>query len=131
MATRGVMQLQKLRLVYCEYGGSSAALRDYISSGKIIDWATNHSNAHVKVEVRNGKHPIVEGDYVTGRPKQVCVKNSTPKAIQQVMDMLYNSSGRKIAKLRKPVITATPSIQGIWTPMLNLKGEKPFDIKIV
>jgi hypothetical protein len=46
------------------------------------------------------------------------------------MDMMHNSSGRKITKLRKPVITATPSVQGVWTPMLHLQ-DTPFSVKIV
>jgi large subunit ribosomal protein L43 len=130
MATRGVMQLTKLRLVYCEYGGSSAAVRDYIGSGKIIEWAKDHPHVKVSVEVRNGNHPFVEGEYRSGKPKQVTVKNETQGQLRKVMDMLQNSSGRKITKLRKPVITATPSVQGVWTPMLHLQ-DTPFSVKIV
>lgn len=124
------MQLTKLRLAYCEYGGSSAAIRDYISSGSIIDWARSHPHVHVKVEIRNGKHPLVEGEYRSGYPKQVSVGNESKLRIQNVMDMLYNSSGRKMKQLKKPVITATPSVQGVWTPMLNLQ-DKTFQVTIV
>ena len=124
------MQLTKLRLIYCEYGGSSAAVRDYIGSGKIIEWAQQHPHVHVSVEIRNGKHPYVIGDYRTGMPKQVTVKNEPTKRIPQVLDMMYNSSGRKITKLKQPVITATPSVQGVWTPMLELKDTK-FQVQIV
>jgi len=124
------MQLTKLRLVYCEYGGSSAAVRDYIASGKIIDWAKAHPHVHVSVEIHNGKHPRVEGEYRSGYPKQVTVGNEPIKRLEGVMDMLHNSSGRKMTKLKKPVITATPSVQGVWTPMLNLK-ETPFQVSIV
>lgn len=129
MATRGVMQLTKLQLVYCEYGGSSAAMRDYISSGKIIEWARNHSHVHVSVNVQNGKHPLVRGEYRTGFPKQISVKNESTHRIETAMDMLHNSSGRKMTSLKKPVITATPSVQGVWTPMLNLQ-DKQFNITI-
>ena len=38
MATRGVTQLQKLTLKYCEYGGSSRAMRDYIANGQLAAW---------------------------------------------------------------------------------------------
>jgi len=44
--------------------------------------------------------------------------------------MLNNSSGRKIKKVGAPVKTLTPSVQGVWTPYLDIAGQK-FDIKIV
>lgn len=130
MATRGVMQLTKLRLVYSEYGGSSEALRQFIASGKVIDWARTHPHVHVSVEIANGKHPLVEGEYRSGFPKQVSVRNESIKRVETVMNMLHNSSGRKMTKLKKPVISATPSVQGVWTPMLNL-NETPFQVTIV
>lgn len=42
MATRGVFQLRRLRLHYCEHGGSSRTLRDYIASGRLARWAEEH-----------------------------------------------------------------------------------------
>lgn len=133
MATRGVFQLKKLRLVYCEYGGSSAAVRDFVRNGKIIDWAKKYPYISVKVEIKNGKHPLIQGEYRSGNPKQVSVRNASQTRVQQVMEMLHNSSGRKMTPLKKPVLTATPSVQGVWTPMLNLTNndETPFKITMV
>jgi large subunit ribosomal protein L43 len=130
MATRGIFQLQKLSLVYCEHGGSSRAVRDFIGSGRIIDWAKDHPHLQVELKVRNGKHPFVQGEYLTGPPKQVTVKNEGLSQIYKVMNMLKNQSGRKIKRFNRPVITQTPSIQGVWTPMLSLE-EETFDIDIV
>jgi large subunit ribosomal protein L43 len=130
MATRGIFQLQTLKICYCEFGGSSRAVRDFISSGRIVSWATDHPQVQVELKVRNGKHPFLEGDYISGQPKQIGVKNEDTKRIYQVMDMLKNSSGRKMKRLNRPVITQTPSVQGVWTPMLNLQNVE-FDIEIV
>ena len=131
MATRGVLQLKKLNIVYCEHGGSSRAVREFVSSGRIIDWATQHPHVEVELKLRNGKHPYIQGEYLSGHPKQIGVKNQEIKQIYKVMDMLKNSSGRKITRLNRPVVTQTPSIQGIWTPMLNLQNLPDFDVKIV
>ena len=129
MATRGVFQLQQLRLVYSEHGGSSRTVRDYISSGRIIEWARQHPTVQVEVRVRNGKHPLVEGSYRTGQPKQTTLRNEPTERIETVMDRMYNSSGRKLKKLTKPIVTQTPSVQGVWTPMLDLSAEKAFQIE--
>ena len=131
MATRGVFQLQKLRLYYCEHGGSSRAMRDFLGSGKLVDWATDHPHVEIIVQPRNGNHPYIRAAYRTqAATHQICVKNSTEEKIMDTVDKLHNRSGRKIKKMVKPVVTATPSIQGIWTPMLNLR-DKPSSIRFV
>jgi len=132
MATRGVFQLQKLRLYYCEHGGSSRAMRDYLGSGALVDWATEHPHVEIIVQPRNGHHPYINAAYKTQAvAHQISVKNfDSPKDIAQVVDKLHNRSGRKIKKVKSNVVTATPSIQGVWSPMLDLR-DKPFSIRFV
>eukprot|EP00522_Entomoneis_paludosa_P007762 CAMPEP_0172443140 /NCGR_PEP_ID=MMETSP1065-20121228/3445_1 /TAXON_ID=265537 /ORGANISM="Amphiprora paludosa, Strain CCMP125" /LENGTH=142 /DNA_ID=CAMNT_0013193261 /DNA_START=94 /DNA_END=522 /DNA_ORIENTATION=- len=132
MATRGIVQLKKLILNYSEFGGSSRAMRAFLSEGHIIQWAEKHPETQIEVNVRNGRHPYVQGHYETRVTQhQVCVKNlEGPSDIREVCDMLANRSGRKITKIVAPVLTDTPSIQGIWTPFLNLQHETPFEVSI-
>ena len=139
MATRGVFQLTKLHINCCEHGGSSRALRNYIGNGKLAAWAAEHPHVEIHVVRRNGKHPFVEADYITNTNKktschQISVKNyESWKQIEGVLDTLSNRSGRKITKITKSVVTDTPSIQGIWTPFLNLhmQQDTPFQISFV
>ena len=65
MATRGVFQLTKLRLNYCEVGGSSRAMRDYLGNGRLVAWAADHPHVEIEVKRRNGQHPFVQADYIT------------------------------------------------------------------
>ena len=68
---------------------------------------------------------------MTGQSKQMCVKNSDEKRIFEVIAMLRNTSGRKIVRLGGLAVRGDcPSIQGVWTPMLDL-GMQPFDVKVV
>jgi large subunit ribosomal protein L43 len=124
MATRGVFQCQKLTMYYCEFGGSSQAVRDFLASGKLIQWAKERPHLAIQVRVRNGKHPNVRADYLTSKrhAHQICLKSnkaSSPDVVK-VLNQLNNRSGRKITKLTKPVYSDTPSVQGVWTPSLNL-----------
>lgn len=132
MATRGIQQLQKLNIRYCEVGGSSAAVRKYIqTSPHLINFARDNPHVSVLVKPRNGHHPYIQGEYVTGQSKQMCVKNSDEKRIFEVIAMLRNTSGRKIVRLGGLAVRGDcPSIQGVWTPMLDL-GMQPFDVKVV
>jgi large subunit ribosomal protein L43 len=130
MATRGVKQLQTLRIAYCNYGGSSESVRAFISSGKIVDFAKQNPSVEVIGELRNGKHPYIRAEYLTGFDKQVCVKNESLGRILEVVHMLNNSSGRKIKQIEGSTQTDKPSIQGVWTPMLDIV-QKHFKIEIV
>jgi large subunit ribosomal protein L43 len=138
MATRGVFQLTKLYINYCEHGGSSRMLRSYIGNGTLSKWAMEHPHVEIHVQCRNGKHPFIQADYLTNSNHtschQISVKNyNSIRDINDVMDLLSNRSGRKITKITKPVLTDTPSIQGIWTPFLNLqmKQEPEFQIQFI
>mmetsp|Transcript_53795 Transcript_53795/g.114286 ORF Transcript_53795/g.114286 Transcript_53795/m.114286 type:complete len:134 (-) Transcript_53795:326-727(-) len=132
MATRGIPQLRKLSIRYCEHGGSSNTVRNYLQqSPHIIDFAKANPHVRIIVKPRNGHHPYIQGDYITGQAKQICVKNTTEKRLREVFNMLKNTSGRKIVRLGGLAVRGDcPSIQGVWTPMLSLK-ESSFDIKIV
>jgi large subunit ribosomal protein L43 len=145
MATRGIQQLQKLRIRYCEHGGSSSTIRNYLQQSPtspngtpnhLFQFATNNPAVQIIIQPRNGHHPYIQGEYRTGQPKQICIKNCTPQRIQEVMSMLVNTSGRKITRLGGLAVRGDcVSVQGVWTPMLNLgageDGESSFDIKIV
>jgi large subunit ribosomal protein L43 len=133
MATRGLKQLTRLKLYYCEYGGSSKAVREYLANGRLAAWATKYPDVEIDVTPRNGKHPFVEGEYRTrAASHQISVKNYEKwRHVEEVMDVLRNRSGRKITKITTPVLTDTPSIQGVWTPFLNLQNIQSFRVQIV
>ena len=132
MATRGIPQLRKLRIRYCEVGGSSATVRNYLrDSPHLLQFATDHPHVDIVVKPRNGHHPYIQGEYVTGQSKQICVKNTTERRIVEVLDVLRNTSGRKIQRLGGLAVRGDcASVQGVWTPMLNL-GEAKFDVEVV
>jgi hypothetical protein len=78
MATRGIFQLTKLRLSYCEVGGSSRAIREYVGNGELAKFASLHPHIAIEVTQKNGHHPIVRADYLTNSKQilhQVTVKN--------------------------------------------------------
>jgi large subunit ribosomal protein L43 len=130
MATRGVFQLQRLTLRYCEHGGSSRFVREAVASGRLSEWAAAHPHVQVHVSRRNGKHPYVEGEYLNTAKHQVGVKNRPLSEVLGACDMLHDRSGRKLKRLVKPVVTDTPSVQGVWTPFLDL-ASATFPLEIV
>jgi large subunit ribosomal protein L43 len=54
---------------------------------------------------------------VNGRDKVICTRNLTAGEINIKTELLRDSSGEKIKNLaKKPVISTTESVRGIWSP---------------
>ena len=115
MSVKGVQQLQRLTIRYCDLGGSSRGMRQYIFDN-LIDWAERNPNTEVATEIVRNKHPFVRGEYLSGDPKVICVKNMDPDEIGAFVQRLRDSSGRKMTRIAEPVRSEAMSIQGIWTP---------------
>lgn len=96
MATRGVFQLRKLTVKYCEHGGSSKGAREFIRH-RIVEFANKTPATEVVTELRPGRHPHIAGEYETGESKSIGVKNLTPSEIMDYAMTLRNSSGRKVS----------------------------------
>ncbi|CAM9638237.1 unnamed protein product, partial [Sphacelaria rigidula] len=91
MATRGVFQLSKLRIHYCDIGGSSRGARDFIKQ-HVVKFANETPAAEIQTVMKRGRHPFLFGEYLDGTHKMITVKNLTPKEIEDYAMMLKNSS---------------------------------------
>jgi len=91
----------------------------------------------MSVSPRPHKHPIIRGTYsaspsppapsllrnkalndfiVNGREKVICVRNLEHNQILQKAELLRNSSGLRLKKLKKPVQSLNESVRGIFSP---------------
>lgn len=104
MATRGVFQLQKLRVIYCDWGGSSRGTRDFIRE-RIVQFAEQTPAAEVVTEVKRGRHPSIIGEYISGARKAISVRNMAPHEIMKHAYSLRNCNGRRVRYL--PVVSIT------------------------
>lgn len=119
MALRGVWQLKKLVITYCDISGSSRGAREFIRD-LLPSFKSKNPQLEVTAECDRGQHPCLKGFYVNHRDRVVGVKNQTSKEILLQAMRLRSCLGRKVVKLRTRVITHFPSVQGTWTPDLTL-----------
>ena len=126
MCTKGVWQLKTLVLRYCPIGGSSVGAREYIRTG-LVEFAKQNPQVECKTILGKGKHPVVEGRYVWGVNKVCDLRRKNPEQIDELVQLLRNTSGHKVTEFKTPIISQTTSIQGRWRP--NLTRNVDFSIK--
>ncbi|VVB06274.1 unnamed protein product [Arabis nemorensis] len=114
MAQRGVWQLQKLVVSYCNWGGSSRGIRAFMES-ELPAFIAKNPQLDVVPELSRGQHPYLKGIYRNRNERVVCVKNMDPEEVLLNATRLRNSLGRKVVKLRTRHVTKHPSVQGTWT----------------
>ncbi|KAI7898835.1 thioredoxin-like protein [Cokeromyces recurvatus] len=111
-----VLQCRKMVFNYCEKWGSNKGMIEYIRND-LVKFAKENPQIEIVVQPRPAHHPIIRGLYLNGRDKVICTRNLTPKEIKTKVELLRDSSGEKMKDLtKKPVISTTESVRGIWSP---------------
>ncbi|KAL4588257.1 hypothetical protein LXL04_001140 [Taraxacum kok-saghyz] len=119
MSQRGVWQLQKLTVSYCNWGGSSRGIRGFMES-QLQAFKESNPQLEVVTELNRGQHPFLKGAYKNKNERVVSVMNMTPEDVLACATRLRNSLGRKVVKLKTRHVTKHPSVQGTWTTDLQI-----------
>ena len=98
-------------------------MRSLISTS-LKPFALSNPTLEIVVSKVNGRHPNVKAEYRTGWDKVVGVKNMDVADIMEQIVRLNETSGRKLTKFTKPVYAERMSVQGRWTPGLDLREEE-------
>ncbi|QSL64865.1 hypothetical protein MERGE_002169 [Pneumocystis wakefieldiae] len=110
-----IFQCKKLQFCYCNWAGSSRGMNIFLQK-MLLKFSKDNPHIEMIVSRRPGKHPIIRGIYVNGREKVICVRNLDPQQILKKAELLRNSSGAKLKKVKWPVSSMNKSVRGIWSP---------------
>jgi hypothetical protein len=134
---KGIWQLKKLVLHYSTSDHSSKGMRDFIlgitssqvgSSGglqsplSLAAFALANPQLAIDAKAHANRAPRVVGEYADGSTRVVDVKNKTAAEIAIVVQRARDSASGIGRKYTKPVITQSPSVQGVWDPSVTYEG---------
>lgn len=84
-------------------------------SQELKDIASKYPEVEFVVQKKSG-HPIVQGEYVNGQTKTICVRNFSPGEIRHKIQTVRDSSGNRLQKYKYPVKSTSESVRGVWSP---------------
>lgn len=109
---------KKITFQYCNWGGSSRGMRDFLTSKRLANWALKFPEIQFEVVKKSG-HPTLRAKYNNGREKVICVKNLNIDNLENKLLLLKDSSGEQLRHRTKNenVETLNKSVRGVWSPM--------------
>lgn len=113
MVSRGIRQLQRINVFYCDIGGSSKTLREVLKSERLFNYVKDLPSVKFEFFIKRNIHPRLVAEYANGYSKTVCIRKYTEDEIFRQLFYYKNEGGHSPYKHGgNGVITFKPSIQG-------------------
>lgn len=125
----GAKQLQKLTIRYCDWGGSSAKVRQFVAT-ELTKLRELEPEIVIETTVVRNKHPIVIGEFKQGRlvrsgerlPKVLELRQAEDVSeIWSKINFLRWETGMKARPITDVKQSKVPSIQGEWNPFVRIE----------
>lgn len=113
-----IFPCKKITLQYCNWGGSSLGMRDFLTSKRLDLLSKKYPFIQFEI-LRKSGHPIIRGQYNNGREKVICVRNLNIDNVENKLKLLKDSSGEVLRRRTKNdnVETLNSSVRGVWSPV--------------
>ena len=119
MVSRGVHQLKNIRLYFCDFGGSSSGVREFLKSEQLAQFVSANEHLNLEVYLRRGQHPYMSSTYVNGYVKDQPLRNLHEEDVKDQFVKFNSALGRMALKHNSvKVMSSKKSIQGEWTDNL-------------
>lgn len=123
MSLNGVIQLQKLALRFSkQHTAASRGVRDAVLSGSIAAFAGANPSVLITTEAAANRSPSVAATYADGTSKTVGMVGFTPQQVAKLLGRLRDTTTARRRTFRAPVVTSSPSVQGVWDAGITYKG---------
>ncbi|CAH2355061.1 54S ribosomal protein L51, mitochondrial [[Candida] railenensis] len=118
-----IVPCHKIRVNYCNWGGSSKGVREILKSGELNQLGLTKKSIFFEVVKRQG-HPSVEFYYNNDSVKDIPVKNMEASDVLKKINQFSQASGAELFKWNHKVLSTNESVRGIWSPMHVAKNDR-------
>jgi large subunit ribosomal protein L43 len=109
---RGVWQCRRMVLSYCERGGSSKGVRNFLET-MLVPFAEHNPQISIQVAIRPHRYPQVVAEYLVDKPKALSLKGLSAHQVSTRIQLLRDMRPLPLRKWDK-AFRSTPSVQGAW-----------------
>lgn len=115
----------RVSLHYCNWGGSSQGVRDFLThpSNLVDKFAQNNKDIVFEIVTRKG-HPTLNFYYNNGVETAVDVKNMKVGEVAKKLQEFIRRSGNEPFKYNHKVLSNNESVRGIWSPFHTAKEDR-------
>lgn len=108
----------KVVVQYCNWGGSSQGVRDFLTHEKtsLAKFASQFKDTLFEVKQQNG-HPKFILHYNNGKTHDLDVRNENVSEITKKLWESLQQSGNDRFKFNQKVMSNNESVRGVWSPL--------------
>lgn len=108
----------KINIQFCNWGGSSQGVREFLSQPKLNlnTFAQKNKDTVLEVTQKNG-HPVATFYYNNGAQNAVDVRNLSASELFKKLVEHSQKSGNAPFKFNHKVMSNNESVRGIWSPL--------------
>lgn len=108
----------RVTLQYCNWGGSSQGMRDFLTHEKrsLAKFASENKDVFFEIKQQKG-HPQLVLHYNNGKTQTVDVRNQNVSEITKKLWESVQRSGNDLFKFNQKVMSNNESVRGIWSPL--------------
>lgn len=115
----------RVSLQYCNWGGSSQGVRDFLTHPNNLVDKFAQSNKDIVFEIVTKKgHPSLNFYYSNGVQTAVDVKNMKVGEVARKLQEYIRRSGNEPFKYNHKVLSNNESVRGIWSPFHTAKEDR-------
>ena len=111
-----VTPCHRIRVQYCNWGGSSKGVRAVLAGEGIKKFAASKPSIVVELIKRSG-HPTLSFEYNNEQTRTVDIANADETTVLQKLAEFSQYSGQKLYKFNHRVKSENESVRGVWSPL--------------
>lgn len=85
MSIRGITQLKTVKMFFCDFGGSSKGVREFLKSPSVVEFVKDNSDVQFEFVMKRGRHPFIAAEYLNGFCKDVPLRNQSLEKVEHYL----------------------------------------------